>query len=198
MMTTDNFSVLVVCTANQCRSPMAEFLFRTALYERGLGWQVSSAGTSALPGLDMHPHARKLLERRGTEIGEWYTTPVDKHGLASADLVLTMTRQQRSLLTHIYRTPRTKIIPILGFARLLPDRPRRGPALSASADSGPAGAGSTATAVEPQKLVVAAADLAETPMFPTDDLADPVGQPYRRFKACADVLEHAINSIFGW
>lgn len=197
-MTTDNFSILVVCTANQCRSPMAEFLFRTALYERGLGWQVSSAGTNALPGLDMHPHARRFLERRDTEIAEWYTTPLDEHGLASADLVLTMTRQQRSLLTHIYPAQRTKVIPILGFARLLPDRSRRDPTLSASADSRPAGAGSATTAVKPQELVVAAADLADTPLSPTDDLADPVGQPYRRFKACADALDQAIDSIFGW
>ena len=39
--------VLFVCTANQCRSPMAELLFQHALghHAPDAAWHVSSAGT---------------------------------------------------------------------------------------------------------------------------------------------------------
>lgn len=187
-MTTDNFSVLVVCTANQCRSPMAEFLFRAALHERGLRWQVCSAGTHAQPGLDMHPHARKLLERRGLEIGEWYTTTVDEYRLESANLVLTASREQRTLLAQVFPKQRSKIIPLLALARLRTNTNllRLGAAgLSAAL---PTGAHHAGTAI---------AELAETPMTPADDLDDPIGRPYRYFKTCASALDRAIELILG-
>ena len=52
--------VLFVCTADQCRSPMAELLFQQALQHRGErpAWDVSSAGTFAPDGRPMHPLAR--------------------------------------------------------------------------------------------------------------------------------------------
>lgn len=42
-------SVLFVCTANMCRSPMAMVLFRRRLDQAGLasGWRVESAGAWA-------------------------------------------------------------------------------------------------------------------------------------------------------
>ena len=41
--------ILVICTANICRSPVAAALLRDRLRQRGLGdWTVSSAGTWAM------------------------------------------------------------------------------------------------------------------------------------------------------
>ncbi len=46
--------VLVVCRANVCRSPAAQFLLAEALRKAGIDWSVSSAGTTTLhtlPGM---------------------------------------------------------------------------------------------------------------------------------------------------
>jgi len=42
-----SFGVLFVCTANHCRSPIAEHLLRRELASRDLDWSVASAGTRA-------------------------------------------------------------------------------------------------------------------------------------------------------
>ena len=64
-MTDENFSLLVVCQANVCRSPMAERLARHVLAERldpaRAGFTVLSAGTHARTGSPMHPHVRTVL-----------------------------------------------------------------------------------------------------------------------------------------
>ncbi|MGB9521787.1 MAG: low molecular weight phosphatase family protein, partial [Anaerolineales bacterium] len=44
-------SVLFVCTANQCRSPLAQGLFQLALNGQLSGWRIDSAGTWAVNGL---------------------------------------------------------------------------------------------------------------------------------------------------
>ena len=53
MNTVDN-SITFVCTANMCRSPIAEFIFRREaagwLAELGFAVEVISRGTHALPG----------------------------------------------------------------------------------------------------------------------------------------------------
>lgn len=47
-------STLMVCTANVCRSPAAEILWRAETIRRGVIAPVSSAGVQAMPGSPMH------------------------------------------------------------------------------------------------------------------------------------------------
>ena len=48
-----HFRVLLVCTANQCRSPMAQFVLQRAVDRLGLDWEIGSAGTRARNGAAM-------------------------------------------------------------------------------------------------------------------------------------------------
>jgi len=53
-------SVLVVCTGNLCRSPLAEALLRRRLQEAGLDADVASAGTAAPPDATPDPKLQRV------------------------------------------------------------------------------------------------------------------------------------------
>lgn len=42
----EDMKILLVCLGNICRSPMAEGVFRQLAEQRGLDWQIDSAGTA--------------------------------------------------------------------------------------------------------------------------------------------------------
>src|SRR3954451_6909907 len=93
------FTVLLVCTGNICRSALAERLGRAYLDEI-LGddarrIELSSAGTGAVVGSQMHPDSALVLQAFGGEPSEFPARQVDGSSIARADLVLTMTRQHR-------------------------------------------------------------------------------------------------------
>ena len=85
--------VLCVCTANICRSPMAEGVFRSMAGRAGLdaAFTVDSAGTfgghagepPALPAI-------KAAARRGYDIASLHARPVVAADIARFDLLLAM------------------------------------------------------------------------------------------------------------
>lgn len=90
--------ILVVCTANICRSPVGEALLRAKLRTLGLAeWVVSSAGTWAITGNSAAPFSVALLAKRGLDISSHRSRPVNRAVLDRSDLVLCMeiTHQQQ-------------------------------------------------------------------------------------------------------
>src|SRR5919112_17022 len=83
-------SVLFVCTANVCRSPMAEAIFNALAEERGLAWRAQSAGVAALVDEDITPNARSALDEVGIYANEHRARQVGEEMLEEADLVLGM------------------------------------------------------------------------------------------------------------
>ncbi|MBN8506658.1 MAG: low molecular weight phosphotyrosine protein phosphatase [Burkholderiales bacterium] len=85
-------SLLLVCRANLCRSPMAEAVFRAVAPALGLD-RVASAGISAAPrgGEAMDPRARAALERRQYTVDKkWRSRRVVPEDLAKFHLILAM------------------------------------------------------------------------------------------------------------
>lgn len=83
--------ILVVCTANICRSPVAAGLLRDRLRQRGLGqWTVSSAGTWAQIPRGASRNSVEVMRRNGHDISSHRARMIEEEHLASANLVLCM------------------------------------------------------------------------------------------------------------
>ncbi len=93
------FSLLLVCTGNICRSALAERLGRTylrhVLTDGTDRISLSSAGTQAVVGSGMHPDSALVLGGLGAEAGDFRARQLRPAHVADADLVLTMTRDHR-------------------------------------------------------------------------------------------------------
>lgn len=82
----------MVCTANLCRSPMAEVLLRRALPEAS----VRSMGTRAVAAQAAHPHARASVQRLlETDLSSHRSSPLLPTALRQADFVLVMENEHR-------------------------------------------------------------------------------------------------------
>ena len=97
--------VLLVCTGNTCRSPMAAGLLGHLLAaELGIepseleaaGWVVASAGTWAGSGLWATDEAVEVMRRRAIEISGHRSRPVTFEEIERADLIFTMTGSHRA------------------------------------------------------------------------------------------------------
>lgn len=83
--------VLLVCSGNTCRSPLAEALLRRMLDEAGRGdIAVSSAGTGAYDGAPASEGAYLVGLERGLDLSGHRARLLDPDLLRSADLVLAM------------------------------------------------------------------------------------------------------------
>lgn len=86
--------ILVVCTGNICRSPVAEALLKRALPDK----QISSAGLGAVVGEGVEPKARALAEHAGLDVGQHAAQQLTPQMLSEADLVLVMSEGQRQAI----------------------------------------------------------------------------------------------------
>ena len=87
--------VLVVCTGNICRSPMAEGFLNDLLdlhVDLGEPIEVSSAGTSAWDGSPATMEAIKAADERESDISAHRARRLQAHHIERADLVLAMTQ----------------------------------------------------------------------------------------------------------
>ena len=83
--------ILIVCTANICRSPVGEGLLRQRLHERGLtDWTVSSAGTWAQVERSASQYSVEVMADQGIDISTHRARMIDAKLLKEADLVLCM------------------------------------------------------------------------------------------------------------
>lgn len=84
--------ILVVCTANRCRSPLAAAILSRELERRGLDAEVSSAGL--LPGGEPVPApGLRVAREHGLDLTAHRSTQLDPALIDTADLVLGMARE---------------------------------------------------------------------------------------------------------
>ncbi len=86
--------ILLVCTGNTCRSPMAEALCQHYLPEV----ETLSAGVGAAPGLPASIGAQEAMERRGLHLEHHRSRALSAYLLADADLVLCMNQSHKQVI----------------------------------------------------------------------------------------------------
>jgi protein-tyrosine phosphatase len=96
-------TILFVCTANICRSPMAAALMRARLAELGLGDQIEvlSAGVWAEAGQPASEDAAATLGKRGVSLAEHRSQPATLALLQQAAIVLVMEETHRRSLFYL-------------------------------------------------------------------------------------------------
>jgi protein-tyrosine-phosphatase len=86
-------AVLFVCTANICRSPMAEALFRAHLQTNRADWadwRIESAGTWAHDGEPVSEYSRESLAKRGILLKNHLSKTITPEMIEQFDLILVM------------------------------------------------------------------------------------------------------------
>jgi len=84
------YRVLVVCTGNTCRTPIAEALLRQLTEEAGIDAEVVSAGTHATPGWPAHPESQAVAAEAGLDLSDHQAQPLTVELVQWADIVLGM------------------------------------------------------------------------------------------------------------
>ena len=97
------FSVLMVCTGNICRSPMAEGILRHLLPDAlEAEVRVRSAGTHGLHGNLAEPFAVKAAAAVGANISDHRARILDAPMVRSADLVLAMEKYHLDRINSLF------------------------------------------------------------------------------------------------
>ena len=159
--------ILLVCTANQCRSPMAEGLLRRLFAQAGVGAQVGSAGL--LPG-----GAPATADAVATMAGRRHRhqRPRQPHprprAAGTTPLVIGMARQHVREACVLYGAPVERTF-------TLKELVRRGEQAGGRRADEPVAAWLARVGAGPPTADLVGDD-------PADDIADPVGRPRRRLR----------------
>jgi protein-tyrosine phosphatase len=180
------FRVLFVCTANHCRSPIAEHLLTAACDDRfgaANTWIIESAGTDVEFAQRIHKHSAYVIDADRTFVEKYRSRQLDVMMLSHADLILTAGREHRAVAMRLLPAAIGRTFTILQFARL-------------AAAVGPI------TSEDPGELgrqLLAEAKSARSTLQPVspdqDDLSDPIGGPLEGFQVCAATVAEAIKTM---
>ena len=181
----DPYRILFICTGNICRSPFMERLMRARL-DDALGAAsgrivVSSAGTWALTGEPMNDDAAEVLREYGGDPAGFVARGLDADEVNAADLVLTATREHRSIVVSEVPRAASKTATLREFARLLSGVTIT-PADADVADRLVA----VATAAFKRRGLVPAVEPAE------DDIPDPYRGPREGYVEAARLIDAAL------
>ena len=170
------FRIVVVCTANICRSPMAEAMIRHGLRAAGqdaAGVVVESAGVYGHEGSPITAGSATALAALGIEEDGHRGRLLTPAIVNAADLVLTMEEWHRDAIVAGTPAAHDRTFTLREFARLAGGAAPPGGGVAARARALLAAAGSRRTTL---------------PWAGVDDVPDPYGGPGEGYHACAALI----------
>ncbi len=173
----DAVHILIMCTANQCRSPMAERLMRAELARRAITARVSSAGMLE-GGAPATSGAVKALQRVGIDLDDHVSRQIDGYMVDDADLVITMERRHLGVVRELSHGSARRSFTLKELARIAPG-------IGPQPDFRSWVAAADASRPNPAALEVA----------PDDDVADPMGRSRRAYRRTAADLAEMITTV---
>jgi protein-tyrosine phosphatase len=183
--------VLMVCTGNICRSPMMERMLQDSIDRSGADGAivVRSAGTAARPGEPMQPFAAAMLTQYGVNAENFGATALTEELVSSSDLVVTATRDHRSLVVGLVPAAVRRTFTLLELARV---------ASTAPAPTSAQAPGENGLAAGVLQAVAWAAQMRGSVSRreeSVDDLDDPLGAPLDVYRQRAAVIASAVEQI---
>ena len=100
--------ILLVCTGNICRSPMAEVIFNHRI-GTDAGWEATSAGTFAGTGSPASENAEKAVAELDLDLSEHRSKPLTPELVNRADLIVTETNPFDVAITDVHATKVTMV-----------------------------------------------------------------------------------------
>ena len=107
-------SVLFVCTANICRSPLAESYFRSIVQASGRAIEVCSAGLETAAGEPANLAAICVARDQGLILHGHATRVLFADLVKSSDLIVVMELAQKDRITRVYPQADGKVV-LLGY-----------------------------------------------------------------------------------
>ena len=183
-------SILVVCTGNVCRSPMAEGLLWAALQRRfgDASPEIASAGTAGWEGSEPMPGSVEAARELGVDISGHRGRRLTTMMAEDADLLLCMATAHREAIRDAVPALASRAFTLKELVRLLETLP---PASGVGPDDLP----SRVEAADRARIEGA------VPPSRDDDIADPLGQPIEAFRAVGWEIdmwtERLVGGLYG-
>lgn len=111
------FTILTICTANICRSPMMEILLRARLDPRR--FEIASAGVRGWDAAPIDSMVVLELARLGHSATDHRARVLEVHHLEQADLILTAAREHRAAVLAMSPRALRKTFTLREFAALV-------------------------------------------------------------------------------
>jgi protein-tyrosine phosphatase len=177
-------SILVLCTGNVCRSPIAEALLRAALRARlGEGAPaVTSAGTAGWEGSGAMPESVAAAAEHGVDISDHSARRLVAEHVQGADLIVGMAAEHRDALAMSVPGAASRTFTLKELVRLLEALPE---SLHESQVEESPGARLAARVAEADAL--RATGFQGNPH--DEDVVDPLGLPLEGYRAIAWELD---------
>jgi len=115
------WSMLLVCSGNTCRSPMAELIAKQIVAEsKGLsidqleaaGLRIRSAGTFAAPGTPASPEAVQAMAKMGLDLSGHHSQPLTVEMIHEADVIYCMTQSHCAAVVNMVPSAADKTFPL--------------------------------------------------------------------------------------
>jgi glycine hydroxymethyltransferase len=184
-------TVLLVCTGNICRSPMASGFLSGLLLERGIDdVTVASCGVSAWEGSPPTPEAVAAMREQGRDISGHVARRMSRRIVESADLIVGMSSEHRDAVRRIARPAASRTFTLKELVHLLD-------AVGPPPTDAPSDQLLRSAALRADALRDAYHDL----QLKDEDVADPLGLGLESFRAVAweieALCEGLVDLVFG-